>query len=57
MGEDELPSAQILAQFWDGTSLPVPAGRWRDVITGREFLADGGSFPVAELFGLSRAPC
>jgi (1->4)-alpha-D-glucan 1-alpha-D-glucosylmutase len=50
MGEDELPSAQILAQFWDGTSLPLPAGRWRDVITGREFPADGGSFPVAELF-------
>jgi (1->4)-alpha-D-glucan 1-alpha-D-glucosylmutase len=43
---DELPSPRA----WAGTTLPLHPGRWRDLITGREFVADGGAFPVGELF-------
>ncbi|MFI1471600.1 malto-oligosyltrehalose synthase [Streptomyces wuyuanensis] len=35
---------------WRDTSLPLPAGRWTDLLTpGREFTG-GGSVPLAELF-------
>jgi (1->4)-alpha-D-glucan 1-alpha-D-glucosylmutase len=35
---------------WRDTSLPLPAGRWTDLLSpGREFTG-GGSVPLAELF-------
>jgi (1->4)-alpha-D-glucan 1-alpha-D-glucosylmutase len=36
-----------LGHDWQGTTLELPAGRWRDVLTGAE--VDGGARPVAEL--------
>ncbi|MER7788219.1 malto-oligosyltrehalose synthase [Streptomyces sp. NPDC097640] len=33
---------------WRGTALPLPPGRWRDLLTGR---AAEGSSPLGELFG------
>ena len=44
--DGEAPSASI----WEGTRIPLPQGRWRDIVTGREFAADGRGHPVAELF-------
>ena len=46
IGSDELPSGRI----WAGMSLRLPKGQWRDVITDEEFHADGGEFPIGELF-------
>ncbi|QKW09925.1 malto-oligosyltrehalose synthase [Streptomyces sp. NA04227] len=34
---------------WHGTKLPLPAGRWRDVLDGSEW---EGRVPVAEVFGV-----
>jgi (1->4)-alpha-D-glucan 1-alpha-D-glucosylmutase len=46
LGADELPSPRI----WAGMSLRFPAARWRNVITGEEFRAEGSEFPIGELF-------
>jgi (1->4)-alpha-D-glucan 1-alpha-D-glucosylmutase len=46
MGADELPSPRI----WAGMSLRLPAARWRNVITGEEFRAEGSEFPIGKLF-------
>ncbi|MFL6193995.1 MAG: hypothetical protein ACJ75H_07480, partial [Thermoanaerobaculia bacterium] len=37
---------------WQGTTLELPAGRWRDVLTGVDL--DGGARPLADL--LARFP-
>ncbi|MDX6223506.1 MAG: (1-_4)-alpha-D-glucan 1-alpha-D-glucosylmutase, partial [Frankiales bacterium] len=34
---------------WGDTALPLPVGRWRDVLTGTEF--EGGVVRVADLLG------
>ena len=36
---------------WDSARLPVPAGRYRDVLTGGEIDASGGSVSLAVLLG------
>ena len=46
MGADELPSPRI----WGKTSLRLPEGQWRNVITGEEFRAEDSEFPIGELF-------
>ncbi|SEF14771.1 (1-_4)-alpha-D-glucan 1-alpha-D-glucosylmutase [Rhizobiales bacterium GAS191] len=36
--------------FWGATTLPVPAGRWREVTTEREVATDGSGYPARKLF-------
>ncbi|SDR57870.1 (1-_4)-alpha-D-glucan 1-alpha-D-glucosylmutase [Rhizobiales bacterium GAS113] len=36
--------------FWGAATLPVPAGRWREVTTEREFVTDGSDYPIRKLF-------
>jgi (1->4)-alpha-D-glucan 1-alpha-D-glucosylmutase len=47
MADEALPLGRA---FWRDTSLPMPTGRWRDVVTGVEIEAAGGGHPVRELF-------
>ena len=35
---------------WSGTILPVPEGRWREILTGTEVQAGGNGVDLAELF-------
>ena len=34
---------------WGDTRLPVPAGRWRCVLSGHDVEADGEAIPLADL--------
>ena len=36
--------------FWEDTRVPVPRGRWRDVVTGVEIEADADGHAVGDLF-------
>jgi (1->4)-alpha-D-glucan 1-alpha-D-glucosylmutase len=45
-GDDRLP----LGEVWGETRLRVPAGRWRDVLDGREIESREDGVPVRELF-------
>ncbi|HEV7874901.1 MAG TPA: 4-alpha-glucanotransferase, partial [Enterovirga sp.] len=45
-GGDGLP----LGEVWGETRLPVPAGRWQDVLAGREIESRDDGVPVRELF-------
>ncbi|MBV9114238.1 MAG: malto-oligosyltrehalose synthase [Hyphomicrobiales bacterium] len=46
MGADELPSPRV----WADMSMRLPAGTWRDVITGKKLRAGGRNVPIGELF-------
>jgi (1->4)-alpha-D-glucan 1-alpha-D-glucosylmutase len=45
-GGEDLP----LGDVWGETRLPVPAGRWRDLLGGSEIESGGDGVPVRELF-------
>jgi (1->4)-alpha-D-glucan 1-alpha-D-glucosylmutase len=49
-GAVENEAMPVGPEFWGDTTLPLPAGKWRDVVTGAT--AQTGSSPhrVAELF-------
>ena len=49
-GESLLPRRAA----WAGTTLTLPAGTWRDILTGERFRSSGEPLPLAELF--SRFP-
>ncbi|HVF05771.1 MAG TPA: malto-oligosyltrehalose synthase [Frankiaceae bacterium] len=44
-----VPRLTIAVDDWKDTTLPVPAGTWRNLLTG-DAVAGGGARPVAELF-------
>jgi (1->4)-alpha-D-glucan 1-alpha-D-glucosylmutase len=46
LGADELPSPRI----WADMSLRLPAGAWRDVITGQVLRSHWHELPIGELF-------
>lgn len=46
LAEGALPLGEA---FWGGTVLPLPPGRWREVVTGAEIVADGSPHPVGAL--------
>ncbi|HZH52194.1 MAG TPA: malto-oligosyltrehalose synthase [Microvirga sp.] len=43
-------SSSLELEIWRGTTVPIPPGRWRNIITGTEMEARGNQTPVAELF-------
>jgi (1->4)-alpha-D-glucan 1-alpha-D-glucosylmutase len=43
-----VPRLMLCFENWDDTSLTLPNGRWRNVLTGDEI--DGGAIPVSTLF-------
>ena len=49
MGEDG--SRMPVGETWESTSLTLPAGGWTDRLTGKTFELNGGSLPLAKLFG------
>lgn len=42
------PLGKPVGNVWHETRIPVPAGTWRDVFTGRELTSDG-SLPVSQI--------
>jgi (1->4)-alpha-D-glucan 1-alpha-D-glucosylmutase len=37
-------------EFWGDTTIALPAGKWRDVVTGATAQTGSAPHPVAELF-------
>jgi (1->4)-alpha-D-glucan 1-alpha-D-glucosylmutase len=48
--EDEAPP--LGSQIWDDTALPLPSGRWRNVLTGSEIASQEEGLALGELFSV-----
>jgi (1->4)-alpha-D-glucan 1-alpha-D-glucosylmutase len=49
-GAVENESMPVGPEFWGDTTLPLPAGKWRNVVTGATAQTGSSPHPVAELF-------